>query len=244
MERFLQLCGNDNMQVVYPSTAAQAFHMFRRQVRAPFRKPLIVMTPKSLLRTPTSHIDELMEGSFQEIIDDPQLASAQDRQRVRRIVLCSGKIYYELAARREQLGKQAADLAIVRVEQLYPFHVTRMREILAGYPKAAQFAWVQEEPRNMGAWQYISEVLREQCGLKDLQFIGRARSASPAVGSKSRHKIEQEAVITAAVGEAPASGRESGVRPLTGKGGNGASRSEKKEPAGAARPTRKAPASA
>jgi 2-oxoglutarate dehydrogenase E1 component len=244
MERFLQLCGNDNMQVVYPSTAAQTFHMFRRQVRAPFRKPLIVMTPKSLLRVPTSRIEEVMEGRFQEILDDPRYAAEkQDRERVRRVLLCTGKIYHELAARREEAGAAGADVAIVRVEQVYPFHAARMREVLASYPKAQQVAWVQEEPRNMGAWQFISEALREQCGLKDLRFIGRARSASPAVGSKSRHKIEQEAILSAAIAPASA-GEHAAASHKAGKNGNGTSKGEKKEPAGAARPQRKARASA
>jgi len=203
MERFLQLCANDNLQVVYPSNAAQAFHMFRRQVKTKsFRKPLIVMTPKSMLRVPTSSIDELIEGRFETILDDPTFGDdgEKDRAKVERLLLCSGKIYYDLHERREQIG--ASEAAIVRVEQLHPFDADRARDVLDRYPNAAQWYWVQEEPRNAGAYHFIADRFRTRFG-RDLEFVGRAASATPAVGSKRAHKIEQEAIIARAVGPAP-----------------------------------------
>ncbi len=202
MERFLQLCGNDNMQVVYPTTAAQCFHMLRRQVRRNFRKPLIVMTPKSMLRTPTGNIKELVSGRFQEVIDDPAMPTgATARKGVKRVILCTGKIYYELAERREALSR--ADTAIVRVEQLYPLHAEALKSILSSYPAAAERVWVQEEPRNMGAYLFIADALKSQLGVDPLTYIGRDASASPAVGSKHRHKDEQESILERAVGPRP-----------------------------------------
>ncbi len=200
MERFLQLCGNDNMQIVYPSSAAQTFHMFRRQMVQPFRKPLIVMTPKSMLRVTTSHIDELMSGSFHEILDDPSFVSGAPRDKVTRIAFCSGKIYHELASRRE--AAKVNDLALVRVEQLYPLHTDRIGEIIASYPNATRFQWVQEEPRNVGAFSHVREAFIDELD-RPLEYIGRARSATPAVGSKQRHKAEQEQILTEAVAPAP-----------------------------------------
>jgi 2-oxoglutarate dehydrogenase E1 component len=200
MERFLQLCGNDNMQVVYPTTAAQCFHMLRRQVRRNFRKPLIVMTPKSMLRTVTGNIQELVSGRFQEVIDDAAIVAGA-RKGVKRVVLCTGKVYYELAERRDALGR--SDIAIVRVEQLYPLHTEALRSVLASYPSAAEKVWAQEEPRNMGAFLYMADALRDQLGLDKLIYIGRDASASPAVGSKHRHKDEQESIIERAIGPKP-----------------------------------------
>jgi 2-oxoglutarate dehydrogenase E1 component len=200
MERFLQLCADDNLQVVYPSTAAQHFHMLRRQVRRNFRKPLVVMTPKGMLREPTSSMAELSDGRFFDLIDDPAFTSA-DRKAVKRVIYCSGKIYHELAKRREAISR--ADTAIVRIEQLYPLNVDLLREIDARYPKGAERVWVQEEPRNAGAYIYIAD--RFQTDLKlALPYIGREPSASPAVGSKHVHKDQQEEILTAAIGPAPA----------------------------------------
>ncbi len=199
LERFLQLCADDNMQVCYPTTAAQHFHMLRRQVKRNFRKPLIVMTPKSNLRVPTSRVHELVAGRFHEIIDDPHFeASKAERRTVSRVLLCSGKVYHELAARRDALRR--FDTAIVRVEQLYPFHAEAFAEVRARYGAKAQYAWVQEEPRNMGGYLYMDDVLRTACGIKSVEYIGRAASASPAVGSPSVHKRQQEAILTRAVG--------------------------------------------
>ncbi len=201
-ERFLQLCGDDNMQVVHPSTAAQIFHLLRRQVRRPFRKPLIVLTPKSMLRTPTSKVRELVRGRFQEIIDDPMfVAGAADRAGVKRVALCSGKIYHELAERRAALAR--GDIALVRVEQVYPLHTDMLRAILDAYPQNAEVVWVQEEPQNGGMFRFMEAALREQLGVARVGYIGREVSSTPAVGSKSSHKDEQEAVISLAVGVGP-----------------------------------------
>ncbi len=206
MERFLQLCAGDNMQVVYPSTAAQVFHLFRRQVKRPFRKPLIVMTPKSMLRTPTSSIDELITGSgggFRELLDDPAMIQRGDtaRKGVKRVILCSGKIYHELAERRDEINR--GDVAIVRFEQLYPFHEKLAREILTAYPESAEWVWVQEEPRNVAAYMHMSETFQRRFK-RHLRYIGREASPTPAVGSKRKHKAEQEAILEAAVGPKPA----------------------------------------
>jgi 2-oxoglutarate dehydrogenase E1 component len=199
LERFLELCGNDNMQVVYPTTGPQVFHLLRRQIHRPFRKPLVVMTPKSLLRTPIGMIEELVEGRFCEIIDDPGFEGAAGkpaRKEVKRVVLCTGKIYHELSERREKVGRK--DIAIVRIEQLYPLHKELLSEILARYPKGAEVAWVQEEPRNAGAYPYMDHLLRHQMGITAL-YIGRDASASPAVGSKTIHKMQQEAILSRAI---------------------------------------------
>ena len=206
LERFLLLCADDNMQVVYPSTGPQLFHLLRRQVRRNFRKPLIVMTPKSLLRVPTGTIDELVTGRFQEVIDDPAfggspLRGESSRDSVKRVILCSGKVYFELAERREKLHR--TDLAIVRVEQFYPLHTKLLSEILARYPKGAERVWVQEEPRNAGAYLYMDDAARNQLGLPGLPYIGREPSSTPATGSKTLSKHQQEEIITAAVGPKP-----------------------------------------
>jgi 2-oxoglutarate dehydrogenase E1 component len=200
LERYLQLCADDNMQVVYPTTGAQMFHLLRRQVKRPFRKPLIVATPKSMLRTPTARIEELTRGSFQECMDDPAFTGDGDRKKVKRVIVCSGKVYYELAERRRVLGR--TDIAIVRLEQLYPFHEELVREILDRYPKAAERVYVQEEPRNAGCYLYVADVFRERLGT-NLAYIGRDPSATPAVGSKRADKYQQEAVISAAIGPKP-----------------------------------------
>jgi len=195
MERFLQLCADDNMEVVYPSTAAQTFHLLRRQVMRNFRKPLIVMTPKKFLRTETATIDELTKGEFRHLIDDP--APGVSPKSVERVLFCSGKFYHELAAKRAETG--STSVAIVRVEQLYPFHAAKAREINARYPASAKRIWVQEEPRNAGAYIYIADVFREQLGV-NLAYVGRPASASPATGSEHAHKDHQERLIAEALG--------------------------------------------
>ncbi len=196
LERFLLLCGNDNMQVVNCSTAAQFFHVLRRQVKRNFRKPLVCMTPKSMLRVPTSTYDELATGRFCELLDDPAFAG-KDRTGVTRVVFCSGKIYHEMNERRKALAR--TDVAIVRLEQFYPFHADMAREILSAYPKNAERVWVQEEPRNAGAYLFVADQFRTTLGI-DLPYIGRHASATPAVGSKHAHKDEQEAILTSAIG--------------------------------------------
>jgi len=202
LERFLLLCADENMQVVHPTTGAQIFHVLRRQVKRNFRKPLIVMSPKSLLRTPTSTIADLTGGSFQEMIDDPAFTgtSPWDRSAVKRVVFCSGKVYFELAERRKLLGRK--DVAIIRIEQLYPFHTGLAKTILAAYPKA-EMVYAQEEPRNAGAYLFVADQFRENLGI-NLKYIGRNASATPAVGSKRADKYQQEAVIAGAIGPKPA----------------------------------------
>jgi 2-oxoglutarate dehydrogenase E1 component len=204
LERFLQLCANENMEVVYPSTGAQTFHMLRRQALRNFRKPLIVMTPKKFLRIETSTTDELLSGSFQHVIDDAALKNAGDAKNVSRVIYCTGKVYHELNDRRNAL--QRKDVAIVRVEQLYPLHVDAIKQVDARYPKSAQRVWVQEEPRNQGAYSFIADEFRERLGIEfgGDRFIGRVSCASPATGSEYAHKHEQDVILTAAIGALPA----------------------------------------
>ncbi len=198
IERFLQLGAENNLQVAVPTTAAQLFHLLRRQVKRTFRKPLIIATPKAHLRKETSSIDELTSGRFWEILDDPAFtARGGDRTRVRRVVLCSGKIGHELLERRDATGRD--DVAIVRVEQLYPFHEQLAREIVGSYAGATEHVWCQEEPRNTGGFLFISDTFRERLRI-ELAYIGRRAAASPAVGSKKAHKHEQEEIISQAVG--------------------------------------------
>lgn len=211
LERFLKLCGDSNMQVCYPTTAAQTFHMLRRQVTRAFRKPLVVMSPKSMLRVPTSKISELTSGGFEEILDDPAIENAGD---VRRVVICTGKIYHELAERRNAIGDLST--AIVRVEQVYPFHAERMREVLGRYAKRSELVYVQEEPRNSGAFLFVADRLRTTCGVDAIDYIGRPESSSPATGSKKRDRAEQEQILTKAIGPAPAESKsEQSKTPVT-----------------------------
>ena len=202
LERFLTLCADDNMLVLTPTTGAQIFHALRRQVKANYRKPLIVMAPKSLLRTPTATVDDLVNGSFQEIIDDPAFAGKDGWKRsdVKRVVFCCGKVFYELVERRRLLERR--DVAIVRIEQVHPFHAELARRISESYPKAAERVFVQEETRNAGAYLFVSDVFRERLGV-ELAYIGRHVSATPAVGSKRADKAQQEGVIAAAIGAKP-----------------------------------------
>lgn len=196
LERCLQACAEDNIQVCNLTTPAQYFHVLRRQVKRDFRKPLVIMTPKSLLRHKdcVSPLDELVSGSFQEAIDDPVSVPRQ----VRRVLLCSGKIYYDLLAKRGE--RKAANVAIVRVEQLYPFPEEPLREILGRYSAAKEWVWVQEESQNMGAWSFIEPRLR---ALEyAVNYVGRDASASPATGSLKAHQREQNELVEAALGEA------------------------------------------
>jgi 2-oxoglutarate dehydrogenase E1 component len=201
LERFLMLCGDDNIQVVNCTTAAQTFHVLRRQVKRNFRKPLVFATPKKYLRVPTSHIDEFTSGHFREMLDDPAFEGKGgfDRKAVTRVIICTGKVFYELSERRKATGR--TDVAILRLEQLYPFHTEMVREILSRYPKKAEIVWVQEEPRNAGAYLYAADTFRSELGI-ELPYIGRETSATPAVGSKKADIAQQEAVIAAAIGPA------------------------------------------
>jgi 2-oxoglutarate decarboxylase len=192
LERFLQLCANGNMQVCNPSTPAQYFHMLRRQVLQRESKPLIVMTPKSLLRLPeaSSPIGDLSTGGFYPVLDD----RAADANAVERVIVCSGKVYYELSAARANLEEARA--AIVRLEQLYPFPKQNLQDILARYAKASEVLWVQEEPKNQGAWSFLEPRLREILGANQrLRYVGRAPSASSATGSHTIHQMEQKQLV-------------------------------------------------
>ena len=199
IERYLQLCAEDNLQVVNVTTPAQYFHLLRRQMRQPAAKPLVLLTPKSLLRFPASFspLEDLTRGAFRTVFDDPEIA---DRSLVSRVLLCSGKVYYDLRNAREQ--KLANAVAIVRLEQLYPFPGEALRETLGRYDSARDFMWVQEEPHNMGAWSFVrprrSEFLPSGA---TFGYAGRAPSASPATGNAAVHKKELEQLISEAFGQ-------------------------------------------
>ncbi len=197
LERYLQLCAEDNLQVCYPSTPAQYFHLLRRQVGPGRERPLIIMTPKSLLRLPAaaSSLDQLTAGGFQPVLDDSELS---DRKVVERLVLCSGKVYYDLIEARKNSGEKR--VAIMRLEQFYPFPQVRLRGVLAMYPNLKQFVWAQEEPRNMGGWTFVEprlESLLPEC--QRPIYVGRSSSASPATGSYSLHQLEQQKLVREAL---------------------------------------------
>jgi 2-oxoglutarate dehydrogenase E1 component len=191
LERFLQACAEDNMQVCNLTTAAQYFHVLRRQMKRDFIKPLIIMTPKSLLRAKfaSSPAEEFIHGRFEEILGSLE-AGAVDK--VKRIILCSGKVYYDLLNYRTQ--REIEDAAIVRIEQLYPLAEKKLREMLKPFPKNAKYVWCQEEPENMGAWTFIEPRLRT-IFCTEIAYAGREASASPAVGALARHKREQSRLV-------------------------------------------------
>jgi 2-oxoglutarate dehydrogenase E1 component len=188
IERFLQSCAEDNIQVCNATTAAQYFHLLRRQVRREVRKPLVLFTPKSALRMiqSRSKIDEFISGSFQEVLDDP--TPGLDREAVQRLVFCSGKVAWDAFAERD---KRAVGAAIVRVEQLYPFPIDQLNAVLDAYPKATELVWLQEEPENMGPWHFVeARVWRVKERGYDLRHVARVESGSPATGSKTIHDQE------------------------------------------------------
>jgi len=196
LERFLQLCALDNMLVCVPSTPAQAFHMLRRQMHMTTRKPLVVMSPKSLLRhkSAVSSIDDLAHGRFQHLIGDPEVSASK----VRRVVLCAGKVYYDLYEDRKKRGQD--DAAILRVEQLYPFPRPALAAELKRYPAARNVVWCQEEPMNQGAWYQIRHHLHACLNLgQQLHYAGRARSPSPAAGRMADHVREQKQLVADAL---------------------------------------------
>jgi 2-oxoglutarate dehydrogenase E1 component len=197
LERFLQLCAEQNMQVCVPSTPAQMFHLLRRQMLRAIRKPLIVLTPKSLLRheLAVSALAELTRGGFASIIDEIEdLPAAQ----VQRVVFCSGKVYYDLLKARRAAGQR--DVAIVRVEQLYPFPVEEYQDTLARYPKAQEIIWCQEEPQNQGAWYQIRHRLQDLAGERlPVYYAGRASAAAPATGLAKLHDAEQQRLVSTAL---------------------------------------------
>ncbi len=196
IERFLQLAAEDNMQIVQPSLPAQVFHLLRRQMVRPYRKPLIVLTPKSLLRHPAavSSFDDLVSGAFRPILDD---AGAPDPSRVRRLVFCSGRLYFDLVAARQKRGLES-EIALLRIEQFYPFPDEEFLAAIKRFPEGVEIVWAQDEPKNQGAWPY---VLRQflRFGLT-WRYAGRPHSASPATGYAVEHKRQLEALIEEALG--------------------------------------------
>jgi len=206
LERFLQLAANDNIRVVYPTTSAQYFHLLRRQAAllwdAP--RPLVVMTPKGLLKVDKppvgSSLADLAQGAFQPVLDDPR---PRDRAgQVTRLVLCTGKVYVDLVGREDYAA--AGNIAVVRLEELYPFPSRELEQVLSGYPNVREVVWLQEEPRNMGAWVFISSRVRALLSSDvELSYVGRPKAASPSEGSSRRHSVEQNRLLAAALSEAP-----------------------------------------
>jgi 2-oxoglutarate dehydrogenase E1 component len=200
LERFMQLAADNNMQIVQPTSASQIFHVLRRQMVRMFRKPLVIMTPKSLLRNKdaTSPLSEFTKGEFRTVLGE-QLASI-DAGKVRRLIVCSGKVYYDLVKKREE--KKANDVAIARVEQLYPFPHKAFAAELKRYPNATEVVWCQDEPQNQGAWFFVQHYIHEN--LLDgqrLGYAGRPASASPAVGYAHLHQEQQKALLDQAYGK-------------------------------------------
>lgn len=195
-ERFLQLCAEDNMRVVIPTTPANYFHLLRRQALSPKRKPLVVFTPKSLLRHRlcVSDVQDFTTGTFRPVLPD---SGAPAPEQVKRVLLCSGKVYYDLFQARQERG--VTDTAIVRVEQLYPMPIEEIRAALAAYPNAVDFAWTQEEPSNQGAWSFVALNMLEHLDGVRLRRISRPAAAAPAVGSAKMHDVELSALIEAAL---------------------------------------------
>ena len=207
IERFLTLCAENNMQVANCTTPAQYFHLLRRQMfggedRRGIRKPLVIFTPKSLLRHPkaVSTIHELTSGGFRELMDDPGPLEVDN---VSRIVFCSGKIYYDLLAAREE--RKTGQIALVRLEQIYPFAHSMVKDILLRYPLNAEVIWAQEEPRNMGPWRFVREQIQPLLDdtARELRYVGRSESASPATGSHKRHLQEQAEILDEALSPGP-----------------------------------------
>ncbi|MCG6950620.1 MAG: 2-oxoglutarate dehydrogenase E1 component [Acidobacteria bacterium] len=194
LERYLMACAEENMQVCNLTTPAQYFHSLRRQIKANFRRPLVIMSPKSLLRhkQAVSPLEDLIDGGFQEFLEDPL---APDNPR--RLVFCSGKVYYDLAAGREERGID--DVAIIRVEQFYPFHTEHFERVVAPYRDAPEIVWAQEETRNRGGWTYMMPRLLELFPGRSLRYVGREPSASPATGSSSIHRQQQAELVRSAL---------------------------------------------
>jgi 2-oxoglutarate dehydrogenase E1 component len=198
LERFMQLCAEHNIQVCIPSTPAQVFHMLRRQAIRPMRRPLIVMSPKSLLRheLATSTLEELANGHFQNVIDD-----SIDADKVQRVVLCSGKVYYTLL--KERMSRKQDDVAFIRIEQLYPFPDVELTAILANYKNTKSIVWCQEEPKNQGAWyssqHHLHRVTHDVFPALRLDYVGRDASAAPAGGYMSAHIEEEKRFVNQAL---------------------------------------------
>jgi 2-oxoglutarate dehydrogenase E1 component len=196
LERFMQLAADTNMQIVQPTTASQIFHVLRRQMVRHLRKPLIIFTPKSLLRNKdaTSPVSEFTKGSFQTVIPENKVLK---EEKVKRVIACSGKVYYDLVKKREE--KSADDVAIIRVEQLYPFPHKAFGAELKKYPNATEIVWCQDEPQNQGAWFFVQHYIHENMveGQR-LGYSGRAASASPAAGYSHLHQDQQKSLVEGA----------------------------------------------
>jgi 2-oxoglutarate dehydrogenase E1 component len=179
------------MQVCNLTTAGQYFHVLRRQMKRDFIKPLVIMTPKSLLRAEfaSSRAEEFLKGKFEEILGSPEVGPAN---KMKRVILCSGKVYYDLINYRSE--KKIDDAAIIRIEQLYPLHEKKLKSMVGAFPKKAQIVWCQEEPENMGGWTFMEPRLRKMFE-REIAYAGRDASASPAVGSLALHKREQACVV-------------------------------------------------
>jgi len=200
LERFMQLCSDNNIQVCVPTLPSQMFHMIRRQMLRPYRKPLVVFTPKSLLRhrDSVSSLEDLANGGFQLVIDDPQ---KPDPEKVKRVVFCAGKVFFDLAKKRDDEDDSFDNIAVVRVEQLYPFPREELTEIVERYSNAEQIVWCQEEPMNQGAWFQIRHHLQACMGdRQSLHYAGRKPSASPAVGYYQVHIEQQKRLVEQALG--------------------------------------------
>ena len=191
MERFLQLGSGENMFICNVTEPANYFHLLRRQVKLKYRKPLVVFTPKKLLRYPkaVSTLAEMATGGFQKVIDDPRTIKGADARLVDTVVLCSGKIYYDLLERLEDMS--APNLALVRVEQIHPLPDAELDVVVKKYGAEANYIWVQEEPKNMGAWSFMLQNFTAV----PLSVIARSTSASPASGSSELHKLRQDAIL-------------------------------------------------
>jgi len=200
IERFLQLAADNNMQIAQPTTAAQIFHLLRRQMIRLFRKPLVIMTPKSLLRAKdaASDLSELAKGEFQTVI--PERDPAIEAKKVKRVIACSGKVYYDLVHTRRE--REDATVAIIRVEQLYPFPHKALATELKKYPAATEVVWCQDEPANQGPWFYVQHhLLENMADGQKLAYAGRAPSASPAAGYYAKHIEQQKALLDTAFGK-------------------------------------------
>jgi 2-oxoglutarate dehydrogenase E1 component len=202
LERYLQLCAQENMQVVAPTTAAQMFHLLRRQMKRKLRIPLIVMSPKSMLRRKESFskLGELCRGHFYNLIPEHE---ELDPKKVTRVIACSGKVYYELLARRTE--EKITNVAIVRVEQIYPFPIEELKKEIAKYPNAREIVWTQEEPRNQGPWYQIRHniVAATDDAFHNIQYAGREACSAPAGGNPARHRERERKLIEEALGLRP-----------------------------------------
>jgi 2-oxoglutarate dehydrogenase complex dehydrogenase (E1) component-like enzyme len=201
LERFLQLAAQENLRIANCTTSAQYFHLLRRQALDATARPLVVMTPKGLLRLKQagSTLEDLSRGEFLPVIDDPSLPAEGDRERIERLVFCQGKVYYDIVGHEER--ENGPRVAVARLEQLYPFPAERVKAVIAGYPNLRELVWAQEEPQNMGAWRALRHRLEETKpeGVP-LLYIGRPWRASPSEGYPTSHQREQDRIVRAALG--------------------------------------------